>query len=982
MLDVRRIGWGVIICCLAVTTYGQQTGPLSDRVDDSLLPSGISDLPIELNGRLVYIFKDQDGTDTLHFLGDFTLTMGQKDGHVLQSHQAVIWLVHKVHQGKPYQQIRILLWQDATIREIGGTLTSGPALFVTLNSFGNITVNADDIAMQSSSDSIVFREGNRIRKALDAGLPGQFDTSVSMHVLDTTGLQTKDKTPNPRPKIQFQSQGEFKITQAPDGRQVLTVTGGVYLSRGVPASNDYLELQAESAVVFIPNRTTNTKMNASDQKGNNTYTQNRSISRGGIFGKPKNSSDDQMMTSALGDMTVESAYLEGDVVMSQGPNTIRASRLYYDFRLERAILLDAIVRSTLDKRNIPFYLRAKEIRQLSRSSYVANNAIFTTSEFHTPHYHIGAQRVELSEITPADPANRSSGIGSGRFTISHATLNVGGTPILYWPYIRGNINTGETSIKGIRTGYSSDFGVEIETDWHLFNLLGFETPEGVDAKLSLDYFSERGPAVGIEADYSRRNYYGLIKSYILDDNDEDFLGRDRIVQPSQDLRGRFLLRHRQFLDEDWQLTLEVSYISDEGFLEEFFESEFDKDKEQETLLHLKKQYDNWAFVAMAQSRILDFTTQTERFPELSWHLVGEQLNNNITWYSENRAGYVRYRPSTQSFRELLRNGRRRGSGAVTRGDTRQEFGMPMDVGSWRFVPFITARGTIWDDTPNSGGVSRGFGTVGVRGSIYLSRVYPEVRSSMFDLDGIRHLIKSDIVAWASATNRNPDELFPFDETIEGIDEVDGVTFGVRQRIQTKRGRGDTRRTVDVLTFDTEVGIFNNAESRAITNGYVSFSRPENSIARNFLNASIIWRMNDRTALLSNVNYDLNDGEADIVNVSVAVERSPRFSCLIGYRFIEESDSNLLGFDMNYRLSEKHTLAIREAFDLEEGRSLDFTVALIRRFPRWFSAISFALDEAEDDFGVSISIWPEGFSRATLGSSRFTDLSTSTRISND
>ena len=274
------------------------------------------------------------------------------------------------------------------------------------------------------------------------------------------------------------------------------------------------------------------------------------------------------------------------------------------------------------------------------------------------------------------------------------------------------------------------------------------------------------------------------------------------------------------------------------------------------------------------------------------------------------------------------------------------------------------------------------GTFGVRGSLYLSRVYPDTRSTLFDIDGVRHIIKPDIVAWVSHSTRDSDELSPFDETVEGIDEVDGVAFGVRQRWQTKRGGEQTRRTVDFLTLDTELGIFNDAEPDEITNGFASFSRPENSISQNYLNSSLIWRVNDRTAVLSELNYDLNDGELDIMNVSLAVERSPRLSYLFGYRFIEESDSNLFAFDFNYRLTEKHTLAVRELYDFAEGRTEDLTVALIRKFPRWFAAVSFALNEPEDDFGVSMSVWPQGLPEATLGSRRFTTLGSTTRLRTD
>jgi len=55
----------------------------------------------------------------------------------------------------------------------------------------------------------------------------------------------------------------------------------------------------------------------------------------------------------------------------------------------------------------------------------------------------------------------------------------------------------------------------------------------------------------------------------------------------------------------------------------------------------------------------------------------------------------------------------------------------------------------------------------------------------------------------------------------------------------------------------------------------------------------------------------------------------------GYRLIDETRSNLLGFGMNYRMTEKHTLTLRELFELEKGETLAFTIGLIRKLPRWF-----------------------------------------------
>jgi hypothetical protein len=966
--------------------YAQRPAPILDAVDEPLCPSGISRLPARINGRLAYTFKDEDGTDVLHVVGNFVLTIGGVEAQTLTSREAVLWISHRQYEGRSYRQLMILLWQDAEIREMAGTITSGPVFFVTLNTFGEITAEVDDLTFQSSADTRVYRQGKAIRQVIAGGAPRVVHGKAHLRVFDASGLTERAKRVVPRPLIHIRSGGEMQVTRAEDGQQVLTLTGGVYLSRGVPQGEEYLEIQADAVVVFLSSSASPLKDMGVNQTGTvglgrdprSVRAEDNRDRRPGRS-RRRQAADRQRLSTGLGDMDVEAAYLEGDVVMRQGPNMFRASKLYYDFLRDRALILDAVVRTTIARRNIPLYIRAAEIRQLSRNRFAASDALLTTSEFHTPHYHVGARHVELINRTPPDVSGRQRGLRAGTFTIRHATLNVEGHPLIYWPYIRGNIDSSETAIKSIRSGFSDFFGVELETKWHLFNLLGLETPDGFDSTLSLGLFSSRGPAVGVNARYTRDSYSGLLRSYLLTDSKEDFLGRKREELSARDVRGRFLLRHRQYLAQDWQVSLELSYISDEGFLEEFFESEFDVEKEQETLLYLKKQSENRAFTALIQPRILDFVTQTERLPDLAYFLVGEPVGRTATWYSENRLGIVRYRPADQTFRELLRDGRAVASGAVARGDTRQEIDVALNLGPVRLVPFAVIRGSAWDDSPDRGGLTRVFGTYGVRGTMYLSRVFPDARSTLFDIDGVRHIIKPDITAWVSHTNRDSNELFPFDETVEGIDEVDGVAIGVRQRWQTKRGEATRRRTVDFLTLDVEAAFFNQAESDEVTNGFTSYSRPENSISRNYVNSSAIWRLNDRTALLSELNYDVNDGEIDILNVSLAVERTPRLSYLIGYRMIEEGRFDLLGFDMNYRLTEKHTLALRELFDPGKGRTLDFTVALIRKFPHWFGAVSFALDDAEDDFGVSISVWPEGLPQAALGSRRFTGLEKSTRL---
>lgn len=980
---VRMIWWSVLLCWVAAA-HGQGPVPLADPVEKGPLAPGVSSLAIHLDGPRAFVFQDDDGTDALHFPESFTLKLGDDPVRELHSREAVVWITKREQEGKPYQHVDILLWRDAEIRDMGATLTTGPAFFVTVNTFGTIHAELDDVAMRSSSQSDAYRKGNLIRKAIREGRLRGLDQFSVHRIHDPSKSADKVSKLQKRPVINVRSSGELQTTRTEKGDQVLTVTGRVYLSRGTSGSAERLEIRADAVVLFLPSTSQPdqekggpppTGLGVADRDDRSGMNRRNRSNRQ----NQRDDSNQQLLSAGFGNIEVEGAYLEGDIVMTQGPNMIRASRLYYDFLEERATILDAVVRATMLSRNIPLYLRAAEIRQLSTRSFIATDAILTTSEFHTPHYHLGAQRVELVNLTPADAEESQFGIKSGSIDIRHVTLNLGGQPIFYWPHIRANADTSETAIKSFRTGYSDDFGGELETNWQLFSILGLETPDGFDGTLALDLYTERGPAIGVDMDYERDRYFGRLRSYLLTDEDQDFHGRERVRPSEKDVRGRFLLRHRQYLDDDWQISLELSYLSDDGFLEEFFEREFDVDKQQETLVYFKKQRDNWAMTAHLQSRILDFYTQTERLPDFGYHLLGEPLGDRVTWFSENRFGNVRFRPADQNFFDYLFGRAVPASGTVARLDTRQELDAPLDLGPLRLTPFVSIRASSWDDSVVGGGISRIFGTYGVRGSLYFSRVFEDYHSQALDIDGLRHIIKPDIVVWASHTNHDSDDLYQFDETVEGIDEVDGVLLGVRQRWQTRRGQGANRRNVDLVTWDVETAIFNDANGDVVTNGFASFSRPENSLARNYVNSSVVWRINDRTAIVSEANYDLNDGELDILNVSLAVERSPRFSYLLGYRFIEESQSNLLGFNMNYRMTEKHSLALRELFDLDRGQTLDFTIALIRKFPRWFGAISFALDESEDDFGISLSVWPEGLPQATLGSKRFTGVANITAL---
>jgi hypothetical protein len=948
-------------------------------IDDEtpITPEEYSSEPIDLFGKFAYQWQGDDGAEIMVFLGEFALRQGHRR---MFADESVVWMRSNGNDEAALKDVSVFLKGGSRVIEPAGAETFDRELYVTLRSRGRLRIHYDHLALQNAENRPLYQRALEIRE--NAAASPRVETGAIVSVSEDGTIV--DAKPSSRKPVQFQG-GDITYDSYDDMR-IVVVTGGAYLYQAAASGADVLELRADNGVIFLPGGAgVDALLEVSPEAPTTPKKTLKEFAEELDAAPPEEPIDDSAGStdeSPVGG-NVRSVYLEGDVVLTQGDRMIRASRIYFDFEQNKALILDSVMRTIDPARNIPIYVRAAQIQQLSAQEYRADQARITTSEFYSPHYHVGAEKIVLTDRTVRDSEGRTVSLESADYRIKNATFNIGGVPLLYWPYAKGNLKRSETGLKRARFGYSGDLGVFGQTRWDFFSLLGTAAPDGVDATLRLDYMDKRGPGVGIDLDYEQDDSFGLIRSYYLNDDGEDNLGSLRSGPPDSEDRGRVLLRHRHYLPENWELTLETSYISDANFLEEFETSEFFEGKEQETLLYLKKQEDTWAWDILAKWRILDFTTQTEALPDSTFRVIGKPLlNGAATWFSENRVGAVRYRPDDRRFFDSGRVDNLDRTRVTFRGDTRQEITAPFSLGPVRFVPFGSVRMSAWDWTPpihGGGGDDRLFATYGLAGSMYLWRVFEDFESELFDVRRLRHVIKADALAFFSESSIPSRELTPFTEGVEDIDDFDGVQLGLRQTWQTKRGAVGRRRTVDWITWDLEAGFFQDATNRARTHGDIFLSRPETSLPENYLETNFIWRISDSTALLYDGVLDWDQPRMSTSNVSLHVERSPRLSYFLGHRYIGETKSNLLGFGANYRLTDKYTLVLREQYDLQRSRTLDFTLTIIRKLPRWYAALTFDLDEAEQEEAISIAIWPEGIPEATLGSRRFTGVATSTGL---
>ncbi|HID21621.1 MAG TPA: hypothetical protein EYP14_04385, partial [Planctomycetaceae bacterium] len=412
-------------------------------------------------------------------------------------------------------------------------------------------------------------------------------------------------------------------------------------------------------------------------------------------------------------------YLEGNVIFRQGDRTAEMEQLFYDADRHAGVATNATLYAYHEKLRGPVFVRARRLRQVAENIFVGQWAQITPSRFPLPTYALEADRVVVEEeMIPltnmltgqpiTDPETGQPSLSKRRWITSERNvLRFLGFPVFYWPYLQGPLDEAGTPLRSVRFRQSRSFGTEVHTYWNVFRLFGRQQPEWIDHwDLQAGYMSRRGPVLGTDLEYAGPrtlwlpgNGSGLLNAWWIQDHGKDRLGRGRNNMPiEQDLRGRMLFRHRHNLPFDLTMHLEGSWISDINFLEQYFEQEWEEGKDQETLLYLKQQRDNWSWSLLARRRVLDFVPSTDYLPRLDWFLTGEPLlGNRLTYYMHTNAAYMNFLVADRSFGDITVFPDAPAT-VGSRFDTLHELDMPLAIGSVRVVPYAVGRYTAWSET--------------------------------------------------------------------------------------------------------------------------------------------------------------------------------------------------------------------------------------------------------------------------------------------
>jgi lipopolysaccharide export system protein LptA len=823
---------------------------------------------------------------------------------------AVIWLAPVKGGLLEQQAAQIALLGNAVIEQPGQLRREGDRLFVTVNVRGAIRVTAENRLVGNASETEIYKAGNAMRPLRVDAPPSELDTWLTQPLPEAATQPTSQPSKKSQP-VTF-SADRVENPETIDGKVVFVVTGNVKLfqRRG---GDELIELQADRAVLFTPLSSLN------------------ELQGGTRFSRIEEA--------------VTAAYLEGDVRITVTPppglkgkveQRLQANRAYYDFETDRAVLTDAVIHTIEPKKNIPIVMRAKVVRQLSMGEYRGEQVQLTQSSFFTPSYHIGMNQAYVRQVETNDPRYGARTYFRG----DDVTFNAAGVPFFWLPGVSGEFTERGGALRDVGFEGGSKFGFGMVTTWGLFETLGQLPPQDVDLSYRLDWFSERGPAVGLDGEYTGGfvtqqdrqpwNFTGRFTSYFVLDHGKDELGRERIdVEPPDEWRYRFIWEHQHFFPDDWQVQLSTGLFSDATFYEEWFKRQFDGSRDIDTAIYIKRQKQTEAFTALYSIQPNDFVTtsllqqeqtEIERVPEIGYYRIGETIGakrggEGLTVFSENLVSALRFQNSSaplqaapgehggQGFRLNGRIDRRALPGLPSfgqtgtptdvtyRGDFRQEVDFPFTMGQFRFVPYVVGRYTVYSQSPDESNNDRLFAGAGMRLTTAFWKVDDTAYSKFLDIHRLRHVIEPEVNLFTSAQTMDREHLFWYDEPIDEINDVTAVQLALRQRWQTKRGGAGRWRSVDVFTLNVEVNFFNNpprdSELTPVQfRGLYFPTLPEASVPRNSVNADAFWRVSDTTAILMDAQYNMDDGNLATASAGLAVSRDERLGYFIGVRYID------------------------------------------------------------------------------------------------
>jgi hypothetical protein len=778
----------------------------------------------------------------------------------------------------------------------------------------------------------------------------------------------------------------------PNGEQAILVTGGIILTVENPDPKvEILDIEADRLVVWT--------------RGN---LQQFSQEVKSPEGKSTRDAEFYMSGNVIIRMKMTPVPRPPGAKPVAEPPVLRADEVYYDVSRNVAVARQADLEFRQPGLPDPIHMLSEELIQVSPKHYQSLGTELSSSRLPSdPEVKIYLVQATLDEKQVPKKTL------FGRQVYNHVTgepevetqllfrgnnmfLKVEDIPIFYLPVVQGDARDPLGPLENIQLNYNRIFGFQTSLTLNLYDLFGIDPRPGTRWRGDVDYLTARGPALGTQYEYGggelfglAGHYNGLVKAWGIYDNGTDILGGGRGPNDNHPLwRGRFLWRDNWSFLDDFTLQFQVSALSDPNFLEQYYKNEFDNDINQETFIYFKQQRNNWAWTLLADDRIRYWVTETSWLPRADGYLLGQSFFDLLTYNVHGSAAYAKLMPTGFPPPSFTPTDAATNTG---RFDLWQELSLPFSLGFLRIVPYGVLDLTDYTNDLDGNNIGRVYAAGGIRASMPLSRIYPDVHSEFLNLNGINHKIvlsanyyiaHSDVhfnqlpqldQLNDNATDQALRDLHPVqpalnpnyglflitspmfnpqvyaiqrlvDNRIDTLDTIEVLQLDLRQRWQTKRGYPGMEHIVDWMTLDLSASYFPKANRD-------DFGEPFS-----FLQYDWIWNVGDRTALVSTGWFDTETNGARVFTLGAFLNRPDRTNLYLGYRNIFPVNSQAGVAAVTYVFSPKYALTLSTFYDF--GTQVQANSLVLTRMGKDLQAnLGFSYNSTLNTFGFQFELLP-------------------------
>lgn len=592
----------------------------------------------------------------------------------------------------------------------------------------------------------------------------------------------------------------------------------------------------------------------------------------------------------------------------------------------------------------PYFLKGENVTSISENGYLVQGGNFTTHDTASPDFHLHAQKIRYYE--------------DDRVILQYVTAYIGNVPIFWWPYLYQSLS--DTFSFSVTPAYTSTWGPSLLTQ------VMFPITDYVKARLRLDYFGRRGPAIGFDPviDYGKdQSSQARLKTFYINDQNPDINQTNipRVGVPES--RYRVSLEDRTNFTDSIYATANITKLSDQYVMQDYYPGEFRIDPVPDNVVALTKTNPVFTLTGIERFQANDFFTTTERQPEVVLDIKRHGLFGGPIFY-EGETGFANLRLQFPEDSGIKNYG-------TDRFDTFHQLTFPNTYFGWlSFVPRVGYRGTYYGKTwdlgstvfvppinplvPNfilppptttnpikfDGDTFRSVFDTGAEASFKISQKWENVQSRAFGLDGLMHVIQpfTDF-SYVKEDGPNPLSILQFDRfepstQLRAIDfpqftPIDSIAswtvwrLGVRNRLETRRDD----QTVTWFELDTFVDV-------NFTNPY---DRTDYSNLFNNL------RFNPLPWMSLSINSQVPAFSKGFTEVDTVASVQPlsNLQLNVAHRYLNGNpffqDSSLFVFGGYCRLNDNWGVGVQEQYEAETGLLEEQRYSVYRDLSAWVAS---------------------------------------------